>query len=1184
MSAPSGCPSQARLEQLLDEQLSAAEEAAIVAHVEGCRPCQLALERLTAGLSSRLGRHAPAANGHTAVVPTKAPQRTVTLDAGPANPQLTVDSDPAEAEEPSASAAEPPAWPAVPGYEILGELGHGGMGIVYKARQTRLNRLVALKMLRAGGHADAADLARFRIEAEAAARLRHPHIVQIYEIGKAGGLPFLALELVEGSSLHEQLQGTPQPARPAAELLATLARAIHAAHEAGIVHRDLKPGNILLSFRRKPPAVGARSVSDGFCSPVADAPGSDSRPPLAPGTPLNECVAKITDFGLAKRLEAETGHTHTGQIMGSPSYMAPEQARGQAKAVGPAADVYALGAILYECLTGRPPFKAASMVETLEQVRRDDPVPPSRLQPKVPRDLETICLKCLRKEPEKRYASAGALAEDLKRFLDGEPIRARRVRLWERAAKWARRRPAAAALLGILVTAAVVLPVAGWQVSGQLARGREAEQKRLDRARAEVLGLHARGQTAAQSEGWNSALELLDQAWQKVEAEPALADLRALVETARSPVRARVAARDTYQRFVRDRDEALFNALLVTRQSSREDVTNLTTAREKVGSALAIVGLSSEGQGYLSLGPSFTREEKEEITNGSCILLLMLAETEARRLPKQTAEEHRLRLEKALKLLDRADELGVRTRAIHLRRARYLTLRGDADGAAKARKLTEALAAETGLNPQDHFLVGHEYYTQGELERAYQQFRRVLQLDARHFLTHYFLAVCCVALGKHEVAVAHLTICQSEQPEVVWIYLLRGFALGQLGDYAAAEGDFDRALALQPSPAARYALYNNRGVLRVGQKESLARGVEDLNQAVTLRPTQYQAYASLAEAYGMDGRLEDAGRKLDEAIARARQQVEDGDLRPTTLAQLYRRRARLHVQRDRQAAVRDLAEAARLAGEDRLLRARADFDRGLVLHLQERFAEALAAYDAALEAEPERIEIIRRRGEVLLALQRYREAAAAFDAYLEKDGPPSAAIYRQRGLARAEVGRHAEAMEDYSRALEMKPKDEERASLHLRRGQEYLASNAMELALRDFEEAVRLDPSRADAYLGRAYARVKLGNAQQGTADADKVVKGEPREPRLWYGAARVYAQAAAQLKPAPGQEKKQTRIRSFYQERALELLRTALNLVPVDERQAYWRQNIVKDAALAPIRGLPGFVRLTDRFGGRDR
>jgi tRNA A-37 threonylcarbamoyl transferase component Bud32 len=322
----------------------------------------------------------------------------------------------------------------VPGYEILIELGRGGMGIVYKARHLALNRLVALKMIRTAGLADEQVLNRFRSEAAAVARLHHPGIVQIYDFGQVGHTPYFAMELVEGGNLAKHLAGTPLPSHTAAALVEQLARAVSHAHEQRIVHRDLKPANVLLgSFSREPAA--------------------SAEPALAAGSQQHEVVPKISDFGLAKQLESDSGQTQAGQILGTPSYMAPEQAAGQGHAVGPAADIYALGAILYECLTGRPPFKGASVLETLEQVRGMEPVPPARLHPGLPRDMETICLKCLQKEPGRRYGSAAALAEDLRRFQAGEPILARPVGKLERGVKWVRRNPVLAGALATVLAA-----------------------------------------------------------------------------------------------------------------------------------------------------------------------------------------------------------------------------------------------------------------------------------------------------------------------------------------------------------------------------------------------------------------------------------------------------------------------------------------------------------------------------------------------------------------------------------------------------------------------------------------------------------------------------------------------------------------------------------------------------------
>jgi tRNA A-37 threonylcarbamoyl transferase component Bud32 len=339
-------------------------------------------------------------------------------------------------------------------FELCREIGRGGMGVVYEAYDTQLKRRVALKMIKAGDLASPQDVERFRAEAESVARLQHPNIVQIFAVGEQDGRPYLALEYIDGGSLESLLKSKPLPPTEAAQLVETLARAVHYAHGCGIIHRDLKPANVLLSKE-----IVSQAQSSTFA--VARSP-------------------KITDFGLAKRLqEGEPGPTHSGAIMGTPSYMAPEQAGGRSRDIGPPTDVYALGAILYECLTGRPPFKAANPMDTLLQVMSLEPVPPSRLQPLVPRDLETICLKCLAKEIPRRYAMAVEVADELRRFQQGDPIHARPCGYPDRVLRWCRRNPGVTALL---VTASVLFLLVGALVALHLGdeatvRAREAGRK-----------------------------------------------------------------------------------------------------------------------------------------------------------------------------------------------------------------------------------------------------------------------------------------------------------------------------------------------------------------------------------------------------------------------------------------------------------------------------------------------------------------------------------------------------------------------------------------------------------------------------------------------------------------------------------------------------------------------------------
>jgi serine/threonine protein kinase len=455
------CPSDETLTGLLADALTVAERDGLGRHVEGCAPCQEKLARLTGGPEAERWRRAGQ--------PPQGPE----AEEGVVRrlkrvPPPTAPHRPGQAGGP---AGEPPPaagpTPAVPGFEILGELGRGGMGVVYKARQVALLRTVALKMVLNGAHAGPKELARFRAEAAVIARLQHPNIVQVYDIGEAEGRPYFALEFVAGGSLAQHLHGTPQPTRPAAQLVETLARAVHAAHAGGVVHRDLKPANILLVPTNQGPATAPAN------GPKANA--------LAAGRGVLNATPKITDFGVAKCVAGEgeapglPSSTVTGELLGTPQYMAPEQAATPRQAVGPAADVYALGAILYELLTGRPPFTGQTPLDTVLQVLHTELVPVTSLQPNVPRDLETICLKCLRKEPRQRYGSALELAEDIQRFLRDEPIRARPVTAAEKLWRWVRRHPLPAGLLAAALLAPAVALIALSLLSSRLVRSSALE-------------------------------------------------------------------------------------------------------------------------------------------------------------------------------------------------------------------------------------------------------------------------------------------------------------------------------------------------------------------------------------------------------------------------------------------------------------------------------------------------------------------------------------------------------------------------------------------------------------------------------------------------------------------------------------------------------------------------------------
>jgi eukaryotic-like serine/threonine-protein kinase len=438
------CPPAGDLERLLDEALATADANRVAAHVETCGSCQAALDRLTTVVRPRPADYTE---------DFRAARRALKLagDTDGRGDTLGPDRD------------RPEAPPDVPGYEVVGEVGRGGMAVVYLARATALGRPVALKVLRDSAPAEAR--ARFLAEARSVARLQHPNIVQIFDAGEAQGRPFLALEFVPGGTLDRHADGKPQPPRWAAGVVADLARAVAHAHRAGIVHRDLKPANILLA--------------NDQCPMTNDQPGSASVIGHSSFRP------KVGDFGLALWVRETAGPRATapGTVLGTPSYMAPEQVDGARHEVGPSVDVYALGGVLYHLLTGRPAFLAEDAVATLAQVVFTDPVPVRRLVPAVPRDLETICLKCLEKDPGRRYPTADALAEDLDRFLAGRPTVARPLSVIGRARRAARRNPIAAALTAVCVAGAAGL-LAGW-AHHTAALGREVEATRAAEARAD---------------------------------------------------------------------------------------------------------------------------------------------------------------------------------------------------------------------------------------------------------------------------------------------------------------------------------------------------------------------------------------------------------------------------------------------------------------------------------------------------------------------------------------------------------------------------------------------------------------------------------------------------------------------------------------------------------------------------
>lgn len=1011
--------------------------------------------------------------------------------------------------------------PTVEGYEILSVLGRGGMGVVYKARHIKLKRLVALKMILSGGHAGDDAIARFKIEAEAVARLQHPNIVQIYEIGSQDHQPYFSLEFIDGGSLDRQTEGKPQPVTQAASLIETLANAMHVAHEQGIIHRDLKPANILLTQTGEP---------------------------------------KITDFGLAKQTDQAHGHTETGSVMGTPAYMAPEQAQGNTRHLGRSADIYSLGAILYELLTGEPPFQGQTVMDTLILVQTQEPKAPSKLRPRLPRDLETICLKCLEKEPERRYVTAAALAEDLRRFLNHEPILARPVRAWERGVKWLRRHPAGAACLALLL-----LSTTGALATYTVQTTRE--QQRTSSARRRIDEQFLRAQEAEKNEAWGGARDLLLSAAEESRDNPALARQNAIVQESLERVQRRLQAVGRLQEFTQARDEAIFHATLAGGETGEGNFAQTRTAVEK---ALAAVGLTIPVESAWVPDPAFTPEEQKEIRRTCYELLLTLSDTVAQRGANAAHDVRRERTQEALKILSGAEHFGLDTRAYHLRRGRYLAILGEQAAADKEAKRAAECPTQTA---RDHFLVGEEYYKRGDVSAARAEFEEALRVEGDGFWASYFLALCHVKLGQPRLAVEPLNYCLARKQRLAWIYLLRGFVYGQLGNYPAAEDDFSEVLSRAPSPEVLYVLYNNRAVMRVGQKNYKG-ATADLKAAIDLKPEQYQAYASMAQVEFLQGRFEEAVAGMDLAVAAAQKLVERNSVDATTLGLLYRARSRFQLARqDVSAALADLDRAAGLETPESPALPGLQAERGRLLHRLQRHGDAIVAYSAALKTVRPNPEIYRWKAEALVAAQRYPEAAEAFKDFTQAGGALAVKDYQLLALAHHKNGDLRAAVDDLTKILEMEPDNVEVLG---QRAQVYLVVRAYTLAIRDFDRVQALSPDDANLYEGRAFAEAKLGQHQKAAGDAEEALRRGTPNARAYYRAARTLAQAAAQVDvERAGNDSPAVRTRRVYEDRALALLREALQKTPEGERSAFWRTTVRNDAELKPLHRMAGYGEL---------
>jgi len=1075
-----------------------------------------------------------------------------------------------EPKKPSSQARLPDSpFPKLPGYEILEELGRGGMGVVYKARQTALKRLAALKMILAGAYAAPQEVLRFRTEAEAIARLCHPHIVQVYEVGEHDDRPYFSMEYVDGGNLATRLrESLPEP-KEAARLIETLARAVHAMHSCQVIHRDLKPANVLLT---------------------------------ADGTP------KVSDFGLAKKLDEDTGQTQPGMVMGTPSYMAPEQAEGRGAEVGCRTDVYSLGAVLYECLTGRPPFRAATREQTLRQVIDQEPIAPQQLNPAVPRDLAIIGLKCLEKDSGRRYASALELADDLRRYLEDRPILARPLPPSERAIKWARSRPTQAAL-ALAVFVAVVGSLVGITCYA-LYKGKEADLLRKEtdllvrqaQLRNQIDSL-VRSADEAEGKGrLDDAREDLEKALLLLGAEPDSADddlRRHLVERHDRIDRRVQAKRDRSQlveriaRFEKSRREMQHHTISF---ADRDPEAARAVVRREAAAALAEFSFSAgdtpadAGKRLEAHRGSFVDAKEADGLAAECYeVLLAWAEAEAPPNPGPAGLTENA-AQRALHLLDMAAAVAAAhhvtaPQAFHLRRARQLARLGRSEEASAERELAAGIVPESAL---DLFLAALEAYRQGEVTRAAAACDRVLQQEPRHFWAHYLLALCHLHAGRWLAARDGLTDCLRDRPDFFWPYLFRAAARGGLRDFRGAEADFNAVLGkVGDDPLGLWLVHMIRGAVRV-REQRWSEASADLEEAIRRRPDAVGAYVTLAQTYA--GRKDYAGAVvvLSQAL-----QCRPGD------PELYHTRAQMHLlRRDAPAARADFAQAIAqerpFPSAAHLLRAllcvdppqdpreprpqaalRLANDSVQLAHLQHQSKEYVAALMScamALLVWPDYPPAHYQRAETLIAVKNYAAAGAALDRYLRR-AAATAEVYRARGLIHTELHEYLKAIEAYDQAARLRPDAPSLASC----GWAYLKLDAPRPAQAKFDAALALEATNADALCGRGLARLWLGDGPRAVADIEAALRLQPHDPEFLLQAACIHAQASRLLEAQGGAADRRA---AQCREQAVARLRALMNEMTEEKRRTYWHDRIESEKALAPILRSNGYLELARTYG----